>query len=168
MPPQRTKRSVNPSVRRRELARQLLEFAMRPCANCTRLSKQCMVGPDSDRCSHCVQNGKKCDLSVSPAEMRRIENERVALIDQLADLAAKTSRLHKQLASVEKRKKEVVERELKNIEELEADERAAAPTGNDLLFDVSSEHFEIPENFDWSAVIGKTPLDVLRSSPQGS
>ena len=86
--------------------------------------------------------------------MRRIESERVALIDQLAELAAKTSRLHKQLALVEKRKREVVERELRNIEELEADERHAASDPNDFLFNVSSESFEVPEGlegFDWPA-----------------
>ena len=56
--------------------------------------------------------GKKCDLVVSPLEMRRIENERKGILAQLAEIIAKTSRLYKQLESIEKRKREVVDREL--------------------------------------------------------
>ena len=97
-----------------------------------------------------------------------MERRRKELWQQISETTAKLSRLHKQFEAVESEKKKIVERELQNIEELEADERAAAPTGNDLLFDVSSEHFEMPEGFDWSAVVGETPPDALRSSPQGS
>ena len=44
-------------------------------------------------------------------------------------------------------------RELQNIEELEKDERYTISDPNDFLFNVSSESFEVPENFegfDWS------------------
>ena len=76
MPPRRTQRSSNPSVRRRELALELTEVAMRPCSLCKLSGKQCLVGGGSNRCSNCVDSGRKCDLVVSPAEMRRVEADR--------------------------------------------------------------------------------------------
>ena len=174
MPPQRAKRSSNPAVRRRELSKELLEAVMRPCNNCVRLGRQCLVGPESDRCSSCVAGGRKCDLVVSPLEMRRIENERKGILAQLAETIAKTSRLYKQLESVEKRKREVVDRELQNIEELEADERSerVAPSSEDFLFNVSSESFEVPEGFegfDWPAFpIAHETVAEAPGSSQGS
>ena len=80
-----------------------------------------------------------------------------------------------QFERAEAEKKNLFDRELQNIEELEADERAATvpdPNSNDLLFGVSSEQFVFPEGFDWSLPLGQsvggTPPDVLHSSPQGS
>ena len=51
-------------------------------------------------------------------------------------------------------KREVVDRELQNIEELEVDERSrrTAPSSEDFPFNVSSESFKVPEGlegFDW-------------------
>ena len=153
MPPQRTKRSSNSTVRRRELAQRLSEVAMRPCNNCRRLGKTCLVGVESDRCAECVAQARKCDLAPSPGEWDRIEKERKRVFAQVSETMAKASRLQKQLESLEKRKQELVERELRNIEELERDEHAAAPDPNDLLFNVSSDSFVVPEDFggfDWS------------------
>ena len=139
MPPRRTQRSANPSVRRCKLARELLEPAMRPYNNCSRLNKQYLIGPESDRYSSCISSRKKCDLVVSLLEIRRIKNERKGLLAQLAEIIAKISRLYSQLEFVEKRKREIVDRELSNIEELEKDERRAVSDPNDFLFNVSSE-----------------------------
>ena len=174
MPPQRAKRSSNPAVRRRELSKELLEAVMRPCNNCVRLGRQCLVGPESDRCSSCVAGGRKCDLVVSPLEMRNIENERKRLFAQMSETTAKLSRIQKQLESIEKRKQEIVSRELQNIEELEADERSerVAPSSEDFLFDVSSESFEVPEGlegFDWPAFpIAHETVAEAPGSSQGS
>ena len=115
---------------------------------------------------------RKCDLAPSPGEWDRIEKERKRVFAQVSETMAKASRLQKQLESLEKRKQELVERELRNIEELERDEHAAAPDPDDLLFNVSSDSFVVPESFggfDWSAFpVGGTPVDVPHSSPQGS
>ena len=117
---------------------------------------------------------KKYDLVVSPLEMRRIENKRKGILTQLAETIAKTSRLYKQLESIEKRKREVVNRELQNIEELEADERSrrAAPSSEDFPFDVSSESFKVPEGlegFDWPAFpISYETITEAPGSSQGS
>ena len=106
--------------------------------------------------------------------MRRIENERKGILAQLAETIAKTSRLYKQLESIEKRKREVVDRELQNIEELEADERSerVAPSSEDFLFDVSSESFKVPEGFegfDWPTFpIAHETVTEAPGSSQGS
>ena len=108
---------------------------------------------ESDRCAECVAQARKCDLAPSPGEWDRIEKERKRVFAQVSETMAKASRLQKQLESLEKRKQELVERELRNIEELERDEHAAAPDPNDLLFNMSSDSFVVPEGFggfDWS------------------
>ena len=108
---------------------------------------------------------------VSPLEMRNIENERKRLFAQMSETTAKLSRIQKQLESIEKRKQEIVSRELQNIEELEADEGSerVAPSSEDFLFDVSSESFEVPEGFDWPAfpIAHETAAEAPGSS-QGS
>ena len=62
----RTYRSVNPSVRRRELARELVEIIIYPCDYCIRGHKQYLIGADSDRYSNYVESSRKYDLVVSP------------------------------------------------------------------------------------------------------
>ena len=49
----------------------------------------------------------------------------------------------------------MVEGELKNIEELECDERAAVPeiTTDALLFNILSKYFKIPKGLDWSSFL---------------
>ena len=79
MPPQRIKRSLNPTVRRRELSKELFEAVIRPYNNCVRLARQYLVGPESDRYSSCITGGRKYDLMVSPLEIRNIENKRKRL-----------------------------------------------------------------------------------------
>ena len=142
---------------------------MRPCTLCSKSNKQCLVGADSDRCSNCVSGGRKCDLVVSPMEMRRVERRRNEIWQELSETLAKASRLQKQFEAVEKEKRKLVERELQNIEELEEDERSRAsanPNPDDLLFDVSSEQFEFPENFDWSAF--RSSHDTVAEAPGSS
>jgi len=44
----------------------------------------------------------------------------------------------------------MVKGELRNIEEVKADEQATGPNLNDFLFDVSLEQVEISPDFDWN------------------
>ena len=108
---------------------------------------------------------------VSPLEIRNIENERKRLFTQISETTAKLSRIQKQLESIEKRKQEIVSRELQTIKELEADERSEriTPSSEDFLFDVSSESFKVPEGlegFDWPAfpIAYKTATEAPGSS----
>ena len=59
---------------------------MRPCSLCKLSGKQCLVGGGSNRCSNCVDSGRKCDLVVLPAEMRRVEADRKKVWLQLKSI----------------------------------------------------------------------------------
>ena len=129
------------------------------------------MGTDSDRYALCVTSGRKCDLVVSPIEMRRVERRRNKIWQELSETLAKASRLQKQFAAVENEKRKLVERKLQNIEELEADERSEriTPSSEDFLFNVSSESFKVPEGlegFDWPTfpIAYKTAAEAPSSS----
>ena len=143
MTPRRVTKSRDPRVRRKELSASLVVIAMRACTNCKSNPKGCKVGPESDRCLKCVSNGRKCDLVVSPAEIANVEASRKKLWSEIKETQAKLIRLQKLYDKVEERKQQLVERELQNIEELEADEQSAQAVNSfvpdDLLFDVSLE-----------------------------
>ena len=66
----------------------------------------------------------------------------------------------------------MVEGKLKNIDELEEEERASSINPDDFLFDVSSEQIEVPLNFDFSGLVDVTGVDgtaaEAASSSQGS
>ena len=85
---------------------------------------------------------------------------------------ARASRLYTEVENLEEQEEALVRRELQNIEELEKDERNTVSDPNDFLFNVSSESFEVPENFegfDWPAfpIAYKTVAEAPGSS-QGS
>ena len=61
---------------------------------------------------------------------------------------ARASRLYTEVENLEEQEEALVRRELQNIEELEKDERNTVSDPNDFLFNVSSESFEVPENFE--------------------
>ena len=66
------------------------------------------------------------------------------------EAVARANRLQTQFQFLEDKEQGMVEREFRNIAELEEDERRSSePTLDDLLFDVSSEQFEVPPNFGW-------------------
>lgn len=86
------------------------------------------------------------------AEMSRIENTRKEVCGLIHATQAKLMRLQAIFDWLRDKKEKLAERELRNIEELESDERTA--TSNDLLFDVSSESFEIPQVYrGWSGLL---------------
>ena len=141
---------------------------MRPCEHCVRGRKQCLIGSGSDRCSGCIETGRKCDLVVSPLEMRRVEKRRQDLWSEIKTTQAKLSRLHAQYDSVENEKKRLVDRELKNIQELEGDVQSSS-VSDDLMFNVSSEQFDFPVDFDWNAFpISHETVAEAPGSSQGS
>ncbi|KAL2036341.1 hypothetical protein N7G274_010942 [Stereocaulon virgatum] len=59
----------------------------------------------------------------------------------------KTNHLQIQLDRIEKKKQELVDRELQNIEKLEAEEQRLAVI-DDCLFNVDAEYFSFPEGFE--------------------
>ena len=74
-------------------------------------------------------------------------------------------RLDKEIESIEENQERMVQRELRNIQELEVEEAALATVGSEApssLFD----GFDLPEGFDWSAfpTSPKTPVEAPGSS----
>lgn len=115
------------------------------------------MGPSSDSCIECVGNGLPCELAFSEAKVRRIRKKirekseaARAAASQAQELLARQARLYTEVDRLEKQEEELIRRELQNIEDLEADEAAQAP-GHEPLFNLDSEAFEVPPNFDWSA-----------------
>lgn len=126
---------------------------MRPCRNCAMSGKAYCVGNDSEKCVECVRSGRGCDLAISPASIKRIHGERMRLKKEVREARAKLSRLEKQLDFLEDKEEEMIVTEWKNIGDLEMDEahstESVAKTP-ELLFDVSSEQFQLPTDWNWA------------------
>ena len=136
-------RKPNSSHRRRALLESLgigLE-TMRPCRNCSRASKQCRVGEDSEKCVECVRGGKLCDLApLDTGRWKRLEEKRRKLKEELREAVAKQQRLLKQIDFVEGEQQGMIEDEFRNIDELEQSETSVP----DPLIDVMSEQLVLP------------------------
>lgn len=145
---------------------------MRPCKPCTRLHKECRVGNESGCCTSCISSGAKCDLSFSPKEWTKVQQQRDQKLDeflaaqaQVSAAAAKAERLRKEFEFLDRRGQEMVDRELSNIAELEADKSATAgPSLDNILFDVSSKRIEFSPS--WFNLPGALPTQG--NTPQGS
>lgn len=106
-----------------------LATSMHPCKNCARSQVSCRVDEGSEKCVACVSSGRTCDLAISPVTIRRIQNERKRIRDEVrkARAAAKAAvaKVDRQLEALENQEEELVSTEWQNIAELEADEQAA-------------------------------------------
>ncbi len=67
----------------------------------------------------------------------------------MQEIFARTTCLQNQFVFLENKKQTMIEREFRNIVELEKEERKTSESSlNDLLFDVSFEQIEISSDFD--------------------
>ena len=112
-----------------------------------------------DKCEACVQLGVSCNLYISPEEINKVskeilqlEKEKDAVMAQKREMKVKKERLHKQIAFLKKCQSELIRTELQNIEELEAEEQAAAvtagPSNRPLLDFLTPEAFSL-DDADW-------------------
>ena len=111
------------------------KLAMWTCDRCLTGGKECKVLDNCDKCEACVWLGVSCDLYIFPKEIDKVskeilqlEKEKDAVTAQKREMKAKKERLHKQIAFLKKCRSELIRTELWNIEELEAEEQAAAVT----------------------------------------
>ena len=82
-------------------------------------------------------------------ERDRVLNELKAVHQQMQEMMIKITRLQIQFEFLEKKKQTMIEREFRNIAELEKNEkRFSESTLDDFLFDVFSERIEISSEFD--------------------
>ena len=145
---------------------------MRSCEHCSRLQKKCRVDNDFDRCIECVHLDRKCDLTFSMMKWKRVKAERDRVLDellnahkQMQEIFARATRLQNQFLFLKNKKQTMIEREFRNIVELEKNERKASESSlNDLLFDVFFEQVEISPDFDWLSFSTETVAEASDSS----
>ncbi len=83
----------------------------------------------------------------------------------MQEIFARTTRLQNQFVFLKNKKQTMVEREFRNIVELEKNERKASESSlNDLLFDVFFEQVEISSDFDWLSFSTETVAEASDSS----
>ena len=82
-------------------------------------------------------------------EILQLEKEKDAIMAQKREMKVKKERLHKQIAFLKKHRSELIRTELQNIEELEAEEQAAAgPSNRPPLNFLTPEAFSL-NDADW-------------------
>ena len=82
-------------------------------------------------------------------EILQLEKEKDAIVAQKQEMKVKKERLHKQIAFLKKRRSELIHTELQNIEELKAEEQAAAGSSNrPFLNFLTPEAFSL-NDADW-------------------
>ena len=121
---------------------------MAPCTGCRNarpkkgeLKPRCIVGPRSGRCSECIRKGRKCDVTLSRPEWKRLRDSRedfkkkleraeekeAELLQQLLTHKARTIRLRKQLRLAKSRTDNAIAQELDNLEIVEELEEELVP-----------------------------------------
>ena len=138
------RRVVNTSRGRKEDLRKTLVATNSempfPCTTCRRLGRKCAVGKESKYCAECVAKGRSdCDVGFSPEQWRRLVIAREKIQKELdeveeaeVEILMRKRRLRKQFSSVDARQKEMYEKELAliaNLEKLEGveAEKSASP-----------------------------------------
>ena len=179
MPSRRTFKSL--ILRRRDLLQnsESERIVMRFCENCNRLNKKCRVKKKSNKCVKCVRLDRRCDLSFSIVEWKRVKVERNRVLHDLLNAhqkmfeinikmqktMIKATRLQIQFQFLKNKKQFMIEREFRNIAKLEENEKKFnESTLNDFLFDVFSERIEIPSDFNWLNFSIETVAEASDSS----
>ena len=108
-------------------------LTMRPCAHCAASHALCVVTDTSEKCEQCVRFNRPYDLASPWAEVDRLLEQRDKLREQRFEAERKAIRLRKQERLLLKKVRALDAREAKNIEEMEAEERAveAPPSAAD-------------------------------------
>jgi dynactin complex subunit len=106
---------------------------MFPCTNCEGSLRKCYVAMSSSsaRCGECVKRGQKCDVRDLPLhdwaaierEEKRVSEELARTTAELHQTLARQSRLMKQQQFVRTRAKEMLQRGLSSLDELDDAER---------------------------------------------
>ncbi len=92
---------------------------MRFCYQCVRLSKQCRVAKNSNKCVKCLRDNCSCDLApLDIVRWRRLEKQRRKLKEELRKANAKQQRLLRQLDYLKEKQQTMMNDELKNLEKM--------------------------------------------------
>jgi len=119
---------------------------MHACVSCSFRTVECRVDYSvSEKCSECVRLSRPCSLTVSDAEWARLHSE-IEEADRELDRAreakqevrARILRLKRKKQALQDKRKEMFDRETRNVEALELDEqRLPAPSSPGGLSQVS-------------------------------
>ena len=83
-------------------------------------------------------------------------------------MIAKSNRLLRKVELLEKQQREMVEGEMKNIDDLDLEEQGCPLLPIDFPFNVSSEEIEIPPDFDFAGLVaGDKTAAITAGSSQG-
>jgi septal ring factor EnvC (AmiA/AmiB activator) len=85
-----------------------LSFAMRLCKRCSSLRKTYTLDKMSKKCICCVKASKLCDLTISPAKLRRIHKKRLRVRDAIREMKTKLYQLKHQLRQLKNEKKKIM------------------------------------------------------------
>ena len=143
---------------------------MFPCTHCQGSLKKCYVSvaSKSARCGECVKSGSKCDVRNLPMsdwaaierEESRVATELAQTTEELHKMLARQSRLMKQQQFVRTRAKEMLQRGLDNLDDLDAaeeeEQKAAEASTSVARGSVSSDPLAMsPGSWDrWLADAG--------------
>lgn len=112
--------------RRHLLANRILLIGlavMRPCSHCVSFGLLCVMSDDSEHCAECVRTHRWCELAPpSSSEWERLHSQEQKLAEEALAAEAKTIRLRKQRRLIQKKLRDMGDREMKNILDLEMDE----------------------------------------------
>ena len=126
---------MSSSQRRHRFADRLLAkgtLATHPCSSCNSFNVSCTTSNLSDRCEQCSRYNRSCELAAPDTELDRLEKKDQELDEEILQLnkqafeaSAKVLRLKKQKQLIRQRMRALVDREARNIAELEIDELMA-------------------------------------------
>jgi hypothetical protein len=100
-------------------------FQMPSCSTCERSGRKCIVADEkSSRCSECVRQGKACDVAgPSMSDWDALDRQEEKLDQEEEEAHMKIIRIKKQKKLLRARRKEMVRRGLRTLDELDAAER---------------------------------------------
>ena len=125
----------------------------------------------SNKCVECVSAAVPCNLApLDTKKWKRLEERRRKLKIESREARAKWHRLKKQIDLLKEQQQEMVDAELRNIEELKQEEFQATLLPLNSVIDVVSEQIVLPTvSDDWSltsfAPVDETPSITFGSQP---
>jgi hypothetical protein len=95
---------------------------MRPCSSCVSFWVACILSSVDERCEQCCRFNRSCELAAPWKEAERILKKKEDVERQIIEAEAKALRLRKQKRQLQKKLRELGDREERNIQDLELDE----------------------------------------------
>ena len=147
----------------------------RPCNNCSRSKKKCIVSSDSSRrCSECVRLSRTCSFVTSDLDWNklvdatdRIEREEAEARAKVSEMFARLNRLEKQKKLLRSKAGKFLQSDVQTVEELEAQEQKEEEERQQVTNDQRLLNLEAQDLFDSSFGLSGSQLDFLGQFPAG-